>query len=105
MVGPLSSEHDAALPDGGACRNRKEELVTPVGAEADNVPLVNHERNVRVFDGRRHCCKVLPHVLDGVYIATRKAVELLLVAVAESSHGHLGSNGDRHLFVFFFKLF
>ena len=50
LVRPRSPEHNAALPV--QLVEIEEELVAPVSAEADNVALVNHERHVRVFDGR-----------------------------------------------------
>ena len=102
LVRPRSPEHNAALPV--KLVEIEEKLVAPVSAEADNVALVNHELHVRVFDGRRHGCDVSPHVLHGVYIETRKAIELLLTAVAERSDRHLGSS-DRHLFKFFLRFF
>ena len=64
LIGPFSSDHNAAFPV--ELIKIKEELVAPVSAEADDVPLVNHERYVRVFDWRGGRCDVLPHVYPGL---------------------------------------
>jgi hypothetical protein len=102
LVGPRSSDYDSTLPI--ELVEIEEELVAPVSAKADDVALVNHERHIRVFDGRRHACDVSPHVLHGVYVETRKAIELLVIAVAERSDGFLGGS-DRHFSSFFLRFF